>query len=1386
MGTAAWAQAITYGDLITRTYGKGNGTFYKIDGTIASSSNGGFTDVNKFVSSNTPAVTVLASGVGQLNASDDANVSRLGLNNGTNTFTISVPLGYVIDSYSFDCKAVQTGHPARTLTKESGGTVSVPTGNNTTWYSVSETNINKQSTYFTITTTGWSPINTRNFTIKLKPILYTVTEDVENLSEITDYTSFGSFNVPTGKTLNVDVDDFDLTKIHGAGTIAFNDATTITTSGIASDFTGTLNVNNASATVTISGNLGACTIKKTSGTLTYTGTNLNGTTLDGAILGGSARINTSGTVNIKDLAGNNISGSNGYAFVSSGSGTLNFEGTCDLTHKADGTTSNENAKIGYGSTNAINIMENATVTALQIMNSTSADSNAPVNVASGATLTTTTNIRSNSLTNNGTINATQLFGAVTLADGSVTTLSNATPLNKATSLTGTTVTGDATLNLTASTATLNQAITIADGKTLTIDGSSNTVSLAVTPTFGTGSIISFENATITKSFDGRSLANYTFTDCTATAQFVETTDEYKAGGFTITDIPSGVIIQVKKYGTADYETVTPVEGTATISHSVEVSGSAAWLDYTFNMSTKAANTHSPADQVIANAGNAGSGNDLTIDTGYNTDNSYNDNDGTLKVMSTPWRDIAWPTNYTVAVAGNVPDVENGCLVAFGSTTQGSKKYLAIIRGASQNEIKLVKGSEGNAFEVITTMTAANATALSHLVVFTKSGSTFTVYLDGVQKAQVEYSETLGGGFQIGSLHGGVTGTGIVRVNSMSDDAKAKVFAKTIRVYDYVISTDQMDQLKGEFPYVSFGGTYSRTISAAESDLSATSAWLNEGTQGYVNVPVNAEVDEVIYYPDVEITTTVASTLTVNANMDAENITFEGTGKLTIVSDGTHNIHIDGSVTANGPVSVKYGEIDLSAVPVSIGGSGSIEFDFSDYDFSDVFDETPFTVTGNTSDYGSKVTAVYPSDTENHTYTLAYNSATNQYVLTVEPTVALKQQQAKDIVDPYKDHIGTGVGKYTISLDETDYTDYDDFVDAVDGWDEVADYVEPSVSFNTVPEGFYRFKAAARSANDATYNWYMGGNASGIYSASTTAAQASDANTIFYLNNDADGYHLINYVSSLYSNGTANNAVGTSSNFTLTQAIKENNTDKLLGEYKLFNTGTSKTIVMWSNDVLNAIDGNNDWSGWTIEPVESLPVTITTAKWATLYSPVALTIPSETPAVKAYYISALTSTEATLSEITETIPANTPVILYANVEANTTYTFTITTADAFSGTNKLAGQIAAFSVSADDVTNKVYYTLQRNRAGTAVGLFPKTSAGSIAGFKAYLPAANFPSEEPSSIKGFTFVFDDDDDPTGIQTLSNSPLKGEDIYNLAGQRIQKMQKGINIVNGKKVLF
>ena len=54
-----------------------------------------------------------------------------------------------------------------------------------------------------------------------------------------------------------------------------------------------------------------------------------------------------------------------------------------------------------------------------------------------------------------------------------------------------------------------------------------------------------------------------------------------------------------------------------------------------------------------------------------------------------------------------------------------------------------------------------------------------------------------------------------------------------------------------------------------------------------------------------------------------------------------------------------------------------------------------------------------------------------------------------------------------------------------------------------------------------------------------------------------------------------------------------------------------------------------------------------------------------------------------------------------------------------------------------------------------------------------------------VKGFTFDFDGL--ATGINTVANSqqPIANSPIYNLSGQRMSKMQRGVNIVNGKKVL-
>ena len=51
-----------------------------------------------------------------------------------------------------------------------------------------------------------------------------------------------------------------------------------------------------------------------------------------------------------------------------------------------------------------------------------------------------------------------------------------------------------------------------------------------------------------------------------------------------------------------------------------------------------------------------------------------------------------------------------------------------------------------------------------------------------------------------------------------------------------------------------------------------------------------------------------------------------------------------------------------------------------------------------------------------------------------------------------------------------------------------------------------------------------------------------------------------------------------------------------------------------------------------------------------------------------------------------------------------------------------------------------------------------------------------------MKGF---YIDDDLETGIANVDANLNADANIYNLAGQRLQKMQKGINIINGIKIL-
>ena len=115
-----------------------------------------------------------------------------------------------------------------------------------------------------------------------------------------------------------------------------------------------------------------------------------------------------------------------------------------------------------------------------------------------------------------------------------------------------------------------------------------------------------------------------------------------------------------------------------------------------------------------------------------------------------------------------------------------------------------------------------------------------------------------------------------------------------------------------------------------------------------------------------------------------------------------------------------------------------------------------------------------------------------------------------------------------------------------------------------------------------------------------------------------------------------------------------------------------------------------------------------------------------------------------------------------------YSFMPTTGVSRAATNDLLGSDG--NVSGGE---GIYALAQLNEK---VGFYRVDDGVTVPKGKAYL-------NEGSSVKGFTFVFDDES--TAIKTISDSPLKGENIYNLVGQRISKMQRGINIINGKKVL-
>lgn len=204
------------------------------------------------------------------------------------------------------------------------------------------------------------------------------------------------------------------------------------------------------------------------------------------------------------------------------------------------------------------------------------------------------------------------------------------------------------------------------------------------------------------------------------------------------------------------------------------------------------------------------------------------------------------------------------------------------------------------------------------------------------------------------------------------------------------------------------------------------------------------------------------------------------------------------------------------------------------------------------------------------------------------------------------------------------------------------------------------------------------------------------------------------------------------------------------QYSALHCNTQGVLVGWEIAAAS--------SQWEVLPAESIDIEIGSAGYATMYVPFAVAIPSGVEA----YVGKINGNYLDLTKVTGTIPAGTAVILEGEAK---THTFNITD-DVDAVENDLKGTYVAKEAEGGELT-------LQDVDGLGFYAFSGTTLGAN---KAYLtlPAS-------SDVKSLQIRFGGED---AVQTVKAGNEQNV-IFDLAGRRVQQAQKGVYIVNGRKVI-
>lgn len=322
-----------------------------------------------------------------------------------------------------------------------------------------------------------------------------------------------------------------------------------------------------------------------------------------------------------------------------------------------------------------------------------------------------------------------------------------------------------------------------------------------------------------------------------------------------------------------------------------------------------------------------------------------------------------------------------------------------------------------------------------------------------------------------------------------------------------------------------------------------------------------------------------------------------------------------------------------------------------------------------------------------------------------------------------------------------------------GTDDGSTFTVKEVDNSIIADGYYRMKAKRDGAG------YIGLDDKKL----DVSFSGTEIGSILKMESNADNLTSIQ-VQGKYIGAPA--ACGTSDTPVYMDYVKVYNDPKITfqnvdgNDYHYLHCGVNSNLTGW-------VSGDGA-SFWDIEEVNSIDVTISAAGYATLNVGFPLEIPTNVTA----YTGTVEGENLKLTELSGVIPANTPVIL-EGAEGNYTFSIAKGNTDASPEQDMLGSLL---SVTQDG--ESAYYALGKKNG--QVGFYKMAEGNAIPSNKAYLRvSAN------ASVKGFAFMTDADTE-TGINGHEvNSSESSSSIYNLNGQQISKVQRGVNIINGKKII-